>query len=391
MHHPLRDRFARTIGIRPARAAVLVVALITGCGGDRATDEGQEPRAASAPAEQQTNGTRSGDEAPSGSEQTASSTAADSDAVHTDSDGRKWIGDIPYDVWFEDPVAVANNERPVGGETSPPGESEPSPMPDSSGGDASTPPEDPASDEPADFWAATDWPDLIPAAVVESETKRIRNRLRQFLQTLGKYNAHYQEIEVDGVTLAALGTIAHHHPGSVNWKEQALVVRDLGTAIADASTSLGREAYETAQQPYESLAAILRGSRPSGVSGPDPDAGLLFTVYRTGVMKRMERAHNRLSKNINTESAFREDPETVLHEASLLGALGRLASHPEYPSAEEEKYQEYAGDLVEASLEIKQAVQNESFTKYDQALDRVQKSCAACHSDYRFAGDDFGL
>src|SRR5262245_37935545 len=27
--------------------------------------------------------------------------------VRTDETGRKWIGDIPYDVWFDDPLAVA--------------------------------------------------------------------------------------------------------------------------------------------------------------------------------------------------------------------------------------------------------------------------------------------
>ncbi len=41
-------------------------------------------------------------------------------AEHTDAQGRKWLGDVPYDVFYDDPLAVAAEGRSKGASTDAP-------------------------------------------------------------------------------------------------------------------------------------------------------------------------------------------------------------------------------------------------------------------------------
>lgn len=298
--------------------------------------------------------------------------------MRTDSDGRKWIENIPYDVWFDNPIAVANDSRPVGtGTAGSPGSVI---LPSGNHGKAG----EPGTEPEAKSSKSIDWKAIVPAAVLDSEVKDIRNRMTQNLQTVGKYNGHYKEIEVDGTVLAAVGVIAHEHPDPLRWKEHALYLRDLGTAIADSSTGLGRKAFDATQASYEKVVGILNGSAPADMPDPDPNADLTFTVYRSGVMKRMDRAFKQMKDDVSDKQTLLAKRDDVLHEAGMLAALATLIQNPNYSSAGEQKYAEQARGLVKAGLDIGQSIEDANFDAYRDALNRIQKRCDECHADYRF-------
>ncbi|MGH7200181.1 MAG: hypothetical protein ACREJB_06220, partial [Planctomycetaceae bacterium] len=219
-------------------ATGLLLLLLGGCGGDAP----QEPTTENEPP-----ATEGQTESP------AEPRASDSERVAArDDDGRKMIGEIPYDVWFDDPLTVyQSNRQSVPGTT--PAEpltpdvpmTDPVPMPM------------PTTDPPMAPSGGTDWKMLISGEIISGEAKEIRNRLTQNMQSVGKYNGNYKTIQVDGAVLAALAIIASQHPDDVSWKDRAAAVRDLGWRIEQSAQGLARENYEATQLPFEQFITVM--------------------------------------------------------------------------------------------------------------------------------------
>lgn len=354
-------------------AATIVPAVLAGCGGgaqrsESAGSEGQEkPSSPKQAAREQTSDAPA---APQGSGQTA---------IRTDAQGRKWIGNVPLDVWFDDPLGVAANSSQVAS-TSP---------------SAPTPPQEPpmptgTTEEPKTAASAqTDWESLIAAAVLEAEVKTIRNDLTRALQSLGQYQGNYKQIQSDGATLAALAGIAQKHPEPVSWKERSRYVRHVGTALNEKADALGREAFESSENVYLQLLSILDGSVPPDLPSDLPETVPPGEVVdRFGAMRRMDEAFQYLRKNINTEQALKSEKETVGHEAAILTGLAAVISDESFTSADEEEYATAAKGLIEAGLQMQRSAQADDFAGFSTALSNAEKRCNECHQGYRFA-DDF--
>ena len=126
--------------------------------------------------------------------------------------------------------------------------------------------------------------------------KRIRTELTAGLQSVGKYNARYQEIAVAGATLAALAEIVIELPRSSSWKEHAANVRDLAASIHDAAKALGGPAYQATKAPTDQLMDVLDGNLPAGLPAAEPMRDFSQVANRSALMKRMDRSFQRLKK-----------------------------------------------------------------------------------------------
>src|ERR1700749_3611387 len=99
---------------RPARHLALFAALfLLGC-----TGGSSKPESATIPAPQSAAPTKSVEKASTTMKSATAETAESQTgapiaglerpvSVHTDAKGRKWLGDVPYDVFFDNPLAVA--------------------------------------------------------------------------------------------------------------------------------------------------------------------------------------------------------------------------------------------------------------------------------------------
>ena len=293
-------------------------------------------------------------------------------------DGRKWVGDIPYDVFFDNPTAIANDATTVavatpanGGETAPAagGGTESQPADSASGGGAA----------PAGNWEA-----LIPKQVLEDEVSRLQNELKASMINVGKYNSSFQQVASNGTSLAAMAYIAMQHPQGPNWQENAKYVLSLATAISDNASGRGRTAYTATQLPFEQIATILAGSKPAGLEEPDAEIDLSLSVYRSGIMERMRVAQDKMKKDFGREEDWAANRDAVIHEATVLAAMTALIGSTDYDSAEEAEYRQFVKDMVTACQEIVSATRGENFDGYKGALDGVQKACDGCHMGYRF-------
>jgi hypothetical protein len=301
------------------------------------------------------------------------------------------LGDVPYDVFFDDPLKVAAE----GGSTKGPGENA-APAVASTNQPATEKANEPkaaasSSNEiksPTAGSAAPaskhDWNRLVDTDVLDAEVKRIRNELAAQLQSVTKYNGHYQEIAVAGATLAATAEIAAEHSGSVTWKNHAAMVRDLGTKIHDSASATGAPAFQAVKTSYEQLVDVLDGNVPVGVAPPQPERDFAEVANRSGVMKRMDRSFQWLKKSGPAQQLVRKQSANAIHEATLLAALGRVIAVGRYDSAEDPKYKAHADELAQAATAVAGAVKSEDATAFGDAVTSVQKRCDACHADFRF-------
>jgi hypothetical protein len=319
-------------------------------------------------------------------------------AVRTDAQGRKWLGDVPYDVFFDDPLAVAaegrpDNRSPATQHTSSPGRKAPvasaENAPAATHRATSTRGTSVAASGPSDGSAKpgtppTDWNALIDSDTLEAEVKRIRTDLTAGLQSVGKYNARYQEIAISGATLAALAEIVAEESGSASWKSRAASVRDLAANIHDSAKALGGQAYQATKNSSDQLMDVLDGNLPAGLRASEPMRDFSQVANRSSLMKRMDRSFQRLKKGGPAQQLLKKDAAGAMEDAAILAVLSRVISVGRYDSADDPKYHGHAAELTRAGTDLATAARSGEASAFANALTRIQKRCDACHADFRF-------
>ncbi len=321
---------------------------------------------------------------------------------HTDAQGRKWLGDVPYDVFYDDPLAVAAEGRSKGTATEAPangktaagageklgsatvadtgnrGETKTNPASKGNGGAATT-----STGGTKSSGSSTDWSTLIDSDTLDGEVKRIRTELTAGLQSVAKYNTHYQDIAVSGATLAALAEIVAEASGAASWKEHAGSVRDLAASVHDAAKALGGPAFQATKAPTDQLMDVLDGNVPAGLPAAEPLRDFSQVANRSALMKRMDRSFQHLKKGGSAEQLLKKDAGQVTEDAAMLAVLSRVIAVGHYDSAEDPKYREHAAELTRAATDLGTAAKSGEAPAFSDALTRIQKRCDACHADFR--------
>jgi hypothetical protein len=304
-------------------------------------------------------------------------------AEHTDAQGRKWLGDVPYDVFFDDPVSVAAEGRsanrgkpeerqPQG--TAPVAARENPRASQSKSGTSLAEAAPTASGKPRpgpskkSGGSATDWSALIDPETLDAEVKQIRTELTAGLQSVGKYNSRYQEIAVSGSTLAALAEIVSQSPRSVSWKEHAANARDLAAAIHDSAKALGSQAYQTTKNSSDQLMDVLDGNLPAGLPTSEPTRDFAQVANRGALMKRMDRSFQRLKKGGTAQQLLKKDAAQAIEDAAILGVLSRVIAVGHYDSADDPKYREQAADLTRAASDLTTSAKSGEAPAFADAL-----------------------
>jgi cytochrome c556 len=315
--------------------------------------------------------------APESSTTASETSAATPGSVRVDAQGRKWIGDIPYDVFFEEPLAIAADRTAVSvapgtmaaaTPTAPAATATPAPAAGNSGA--------------ASGGGAADWKSLISMEQINNEAKRVRNHLTASLQSQGTYNGNYLELQTDGSVVAALAMIAAEHPEDASWKQNARYLREFGFQLRESSKALGRESFTASQTAAENIQAVLNGNLPAEAGDPAASKPYSEAASRSGVMKRIEKASEWMRANINSQSVFDAEVEQIRQEAAVLSALAKMVGDKSYDSADEEEYAGYARDLLSGARDVGAAAQEKDFAKFNDSMNKIQKACGECHANY---------
>ena len=305
-------------------------------------------------------------------------------APFTDARGRRWLTDgIPYDAYDTAPSAAsaARTGRPSGadllagiganvGTAEETGGMSGSSM---TGGSPSA-----ASDgEPGE------WGGVITAERLRDEVKAARNTLAGLTRTVAAFNRDYAAGGDAAAVLAAAATIAAEHPGPIPFKESAPALRGLSGQVAAAATARGRTAWLKTRDAFLPLDAVLNGNAPPDGAANADDSRAIY-ADRAALMRRMQRAYDRLTQDYATASRLKDDATGAAAEASVLAALMEFSAHPDYDGAESEDYDGWAADLVAAGREATRAAEAGNFRVFDAAIDRAGQRCGDCHGVYRF-------
>ena len=305
-------------------------------------------------------------------------TKADNQTVAVDVNRKetRWIGTIPYDVFYDDPLTIASDQRHVGPTTqnTPPETADPSPE--------DSVPKEPAPVENVVTTATVDWSQILPMPMLLDEIKSIRTRLGQNMQTVGTYNKAIEPIALDGAILTALGVIGTEHSDETDWKPRAKFVRDLGYEVAMNANGTGRSAYAATEEPYSKLVTVLDGGTVNDLE-PEETVHNPDVVYVADIMKRIDGTLKSVKANVNTEARLKEDPLNIEREMRVLAALVALMRTDGFDNADADLYQELAGKFYDGALQSATAAKAEDFESFRAGLNQMQNTCAECHQQYR--------
>ncbi len=358
----LRCQFASRMTTHPADLVSLAIIIaMAGCGGGKppvqTADQGE-----AAPTKATSKSKEDG--------QTSTDVAASKPT--TSGTGRKGNSGIPYDAFFDDPLGeVANTAAAPGAAVAKT--------------DAPTAePAKPAADVPkaAAGGGNSSWGEIMPLDNLQEEIKKLRNHLTASLQNQKSYNDSFKDIAVDGAVLAALAGVVLEHSDAVSWKANAHYVRDFGFEIFSSANGPGKDGFEKSKAAFEKITAVFSGSIPADAGDVAAKRPLAEVADRGGVMKRIEKAKEWMRLNINTEAKLKSETDQILHEAMIVATLGKVVSTEGYSNADEEDYQKYAENLVNGAKETMSAVKDQSFQKFTDSINKINKSCEQCHANY---------
>lgn len=303
------------------------------------------------------------------------SSARRAESKVTEQDGRKFLDGIPYDVFFDDPLAVVADTQTVASVSTPKPNS---PLPPT----AETNPTPPVV-KPTAAATSPDWSTYIAMDQLQDESKRIRNQLTALLQTPAAFSADFEVVKMHGAVMAALALIVSEAGDGVNWKTNAAHIRDYGAEIFEAAKAPGKPNFDQTSRAFENLQSVFNGSIPadapaSAAARPYPEV-----ASRYYVMRRMKLAFDALKLNINTADKLKSEQDAALLESMMLAAMTKIVSSKDYSSADEPEYQAFMREMLANCQAATTAVKEQQFDALANALNAIDVVCKNCHSQYK--------
>lgn len=296
----------------------------------------------------------------------------------------KWIGTIPYDVFFDQPLTVAGDATPVGGSPANPAMAENTPKPEV------TPSETPAT-LPATATAAAggkpDWNQVIPIDVALEAVKVARSEMNANLTGIPKYNAGMDSIRLNAALMGMLAIIVSEHSEASNWKEKAKYVRDLNYEILGKATEKGSGPFKATQELFEQITGMLDGGPPPEKPADDSKP-YVEVADRADMMKIIDKAMNDLKANIGDPKRMKEQADSVNRQFAVMAALGTMMLDSTYEYADNPEYTGYTNDFINGAKAGVEAVKADKFEDFQGALNKMNNSCNECHPKFR--GQDNG-
>ena len=295
--------------------------------------------------------------------------------IRVDDKGRKFINNIPLDVFFDNPLEiVSSNKNPAGTADAPPtAPTKTEAAPPASNTSGATPPAKTGE---------TAWQELIPMDELQGEVKSLRNSLTKAMTNPASYNSGFKAIAIDGAEMAALAGIVQQHTDTLSWKDKSQYARDFGAQLNQSAVGLGKENFEKTRAAFQRLASVLDGSIPADAGNVPENRPFHEAASRKALMKRIEKAKDWLKQDVNSEAKFKSMAAQIKHEAAIISALATVVTTEGYEYVTEDEYQKHARSLIDGALEASSASQDESYDRFKQAVDRVNKSCTDCHATY---------
>lgn len=314
--------------------------------------------------------------APSSQTQTAAPAASPAsqstnpvDPAHPET---KWIGNIPYDVFYDQPLTVAADSTVVASVAAAPATPAPTPAP------ATTTAPAPKATASA---GSIDWNTLTPMSAIVDEVKQIRVRLEKNLLRVGDFNKNTAQIAQDGALVAAIGAVVEKHPGEVNWKDKAKFLRDLGHQINAKAEGTGQKPYTATKAAFDDVKKLLDGEAPAG----NAKDGVPFSdvADRAALMAKLSATYDSLKSNINTAGRLKELKDKAAKDLAIMNLMITVMSDHSYDQADDPRYAGYVQAMLNEQKAASEAASGDNFDGFSAALGKINNTCNECHMIFR--------
>lgn len=181
-------------------------------------------------------------------------------------------------------------------------------------------------------------------------------------------------IEKDASTLVVIGAVMAHH-------DEEGAHRRVGAAIVPAADKLAASVknYERAK---DALAALEKAID----EGSDADAPDLEGVADLAtLMQQVPIVNNALRRSVSGRN-FNREIDRAAGLAATMAALSEISWHDtNYCAGEDEEkiWREVCDEMRDASAEANRAIRANDLDAATLALDRVARTCDACHEHFR--------
>jgi len=287
----------------------------------------------------------------------------------------KWIGNIPYDVFYDQPLTVAADSTVVAAVST-----SATPAPAATAVPAAAPAPMPAA-TPSTGGGAVDWQQLAPMTAIVDEVKQIRVRLEKNLLKVGDFNKNTAGIGQDGALLAAIGAVVAKHPGEVNWKDKANFIRDLGYQISVKAEGSGSKPYNATKTPFEDAKRLLDGESPTGTA--KDDVPLAEVADRAALMAKLNTKYEAVKSNVNTAARLKEEKDKVLGDLAIMNLMMTVMADHSYDQADDPRYAGYVQTMLADQKAAIDAASSENFDAYSAAIGKINNTCNECHMIFR--------
>lgn len=296
--------------------------------------------------------------------------------------GPKMVGDIPYDVFFDKPLAIAANTQTG---TAP---ATAAAANDTSKNTAATETPASAKEPPKADSGGPSLKDIIDKDSLATEVKNVRNYLAGKTASVSTYNSSLLEIAPEAATLAVLAVAVSKHPDEFTWKKNAKYVRDLAWKIGEITLSKDgktKNSFDEVSDSFAKIDDILKGTEPVGL--PDAEADKAFGDAVGGnlvaIMKRIKKSEEVLKANVSSEAGLKKEAEKAAQEGALLAFLGSILTAPGFGWDGDAEFASFAKPLVEGGKQINEAAKSGNFALYGEGITKVSKSCNDCHPKFK--------
>ena len=299
----------------------------------------------------------------------------------TDENGVQYLGNVPLDVFFDQPLEVASNATPLGGmSVASMATIDSNSTPSAEKKMMAEPPKDAAAEMAA---SPDDWAQLLPAKNLLDEVNQIRNFMTSSLQSVGAYNGSMLSIPGRAASLAALAEIASQHPEDISWKDDAVYIRNLAKKMTESNLQRGKKDQARLLLLFENIVDILNRSKPAGLEEPNPEDSFSDVAEMGLLMVRIAEAERKMKNEAGSESAFESKKDIVKHEAMVMASLTKVIAREEYGYGDDPEFVGYAQKVMDACETIRDSADIGAFSPYELALSRISTNCQECHSLYK--------
>lgn len=229
------------------------------------------------------------------------------------------------------------------------------------------------------------WSEMVDGFVLENEIKRWQQEITSQVSTPVKFKTSHNDISEQFAMVAMWFAIIGQYEGDVRWKEEATSAR---TAFVDASIKSRKSdiaAFNNVKQRATDLEGLVRGEKFPDEPNAKPEFDdWSLIVDRNPIMNRLQLSiSEELKKPTSNENEFKNNIELIEHEASLIAAMGRVLQSAEMLDADDDDYNAYAQEMLEAGMSMRAAARQKNLEGVNAALNRINQSCTNCHGDYR--------